>query len=57
MKFCNQCVHRGRSGGINRIFRHACFNKKSRHYMKLLWHEHPACEMFQFNTKGANNGK
>lgn len=55
MKFCNQCVHRGRSGGINRILKHACFNKKSRNYMKLLWHEHSACEMFQFNTKGATN--
>lgn len=50
---CDHCLHRGKSGGVAPAMKHACFNKKSKHYMQTVWNGHPKCECFEFNAKGA----
>lgn len=46
-KTCDNCAYRGRAGGINVYGAKACFNKKSKKYMKHLWPGQPACPEYE----------
>ena len=51
---CNTCAHRGRAGGDRKrgySQGQACFNKKSKMYMRLVWNR-TSCSLYELSRKG-----